>query len=427
MIQTIKRGMERCLLVTIELRSQKDNWPRQDVVRELEELVKTTKGQAVEQIFCVRDKPTPDLFIGKGKAEEIFLLCQDADIDAVIFSHDLSGTQQRNIEEIIGKKTIDRTQLILDIFSRHAKSPEGKMQVELAQLEYLLPRLVGKGIVLSRLGGGIGTRGPGEQKLEVDRRRIHKRISKLRQDLRDLTNHRRVMRKRRKEEAVPCIALVGYTNAGKSTLLNALTGAGQHVEDSLFTTLDPLSRRLDLPSGAGVVISDTVGFLHHLPHHLIEAFQATLEEVVEADLLVHILDANHKRIQEHNKAVFTVLDQLQCKEKPLITVLNKIDLLQDKAWLAWLKERFPNSVCISAKTSQNIGQLIKKMESFLQPQMTLVKLEIPLNQMSIVDFLYRQAKVKNVEYEPKKVKIEVNIKKELLPNILKNKEVIVIN
>jgi GTP-binding protein HflX len=241
--------MEKCLLVTIDLKQDKERWPRQDVLVELEELVKTANAQVAQRVFCVRDRPTPDLFIGKGKTEEIALLCQEDDIDTVIFSHDLSGTHQRNLEEIIGKKTIDRTQLILDIFSRHAKSPDGKMQVELAQLEYLLPRLAGKGIMLSRLGGGIGTRGPGEQKLEVDRRRIHKRISKLRQDLKDLTNHRRVLRKKRKEEAMPCLALVGYTNAGKSTLLNALTDANQYIQDSLFTTLDPLSRRMDLPSG----------------------------------------------------------------------------------------------------------------------------------------------------------------------------------
>ncbi len=411
----------------IELNSERNHWPRPDVARELKELAKTANGQVAAEVFCVREKPTPDLFIGKGKAEEIALLCQAEDIDTVVFSHDLSGTQQRNLEEIIGKKTIDRTQLILDIFSRHAHSPEGNMQVELAQLEYLLPRLVGKGIILSRLGGGIGTRGPGEQKLEVDRRRIHKRIFKLKQDLKHLNTHRSLLRKRRKEKDIFCVALVGYTNAGKSTLLNTLTAAEQKVENSLFTTLDPLSRRLELPSGARIIVSDTVGFLHRLPHHLIEAFHATLEEVVEADLLIHILDANHPRIQEHNTAVMEVLAQLECQDKPIITALNKIDLFQDKAWLNWLEERFPNSVCISAKTAQNLDVLIKRIEGYLKPKMKKVILCVSLNRMDIVDYIYRQAKVLKTEYEVERVKLEVNIATNNLTNILKFKEVTIVN
>ena len=419
--------MEKCLLVIIELRSERNHWPRPDVARELKELAKTANGQVAGEVFCVREKPTSDLFIGKGKAEEIAFLCQAEDIDTVVFSHDLSGTQQRNLEEIIGKKTIDRTQLILDIFSRHAHSPEGNMQVELAQLEYLLPRLVGKGIILSRLGGGIGTRGPGEQKLEVDRRRIHKKIFKLKQDLKHLNTHRNLLRKRRKEEDIFCVALVGYTNAGKSTLLNTLTAAEQKVENSFFTTLDPLSRRLELPSGARIILSDTVGFLHRLPHHLIEAFHATLEEVVEADLLIHVLDANHPRIQEHNTAVMGVLAQLECQDKPIITALNKIDLFQDKAWLNWLKERFSNSVCISAKTGQNLDELIKKIGDFLKPKMKKVVLCVSLNRMDIVDYIYRQAKVLKTDYEVETVKLEVNISNTILANILKLNEVTIVN
>ena len=418
---------EKGLLVIIDLRTQKDKWPKQDVARELEELSKTAKAEPVEKVFCARDFPTADLLIGKGKAEEIAMLCEEENIETVIFSHDLSGTQQRNLEGIIGKKTIDRTQLILDIFAHHAKSPEGKMQVELAQLEYLLPRLMGKGIALSRLGGGIGTRGPGEQKLEVDRRRIHKRITKLKQDLRDVTSHRRVMRKKRREEQVPCLALVGYTNAGKSTLHNAVTGSKQLVEDSLFTTLDPLSRRIELKSGMKPVVSDTVGFLQNLPHHLVEAFHATLEEVEEADLLIHVLDINHPRIIEQNKAVFGVLGQLNCHNKPLITVLNKIDILQDTAWGNWVKDKFPDAIVISAKTGQNLDMLLKQIEAFLKPQLQEVKISVPINQMKLVDMVYRQGKVKNAKYEEKNVILEINVTKNALHNLLKNKSVTIIN
>ncbi|MFA5410917.1 MAG: GTPase HflX [Candidatus Omnitrophota bacterium] len=303
--------MERALLVTIKLDSEKDNWQLEDSAVELEELAVTSGAEVVDNITCIREKPTPNFFIGRGKAEEIALLSHELGADTVIFSHDLSGTQQRNLEEIINKKTIDRTQLILDIFARHARTPEGKMQVELAQLQYLMPRLIGKGVILSRLGGGIGTSGPGEQKLEVDRRRIRKKIDKLKNDLGHMSLHRRTMRKQRKEKALPTVALVGYTNAGKSTLLNALTGAGQVVADSLFTTLDPLSKNLHLPNGENIIISDTVGFLNNLPHHLIEAFKATLEEAAQADLLVHVLDVSNPLLEEHNKAVFRVLEELE--------------------------------------------------------------------------------------------------------------------
>ncbi len=415
--------MERALLVTVKLKSEKDSWRIEDTAEELEELTTTCGAEVVDNITCICDKPTPNFFIGSGKAQELTLLAEEELADTVILSHDLSGTQQRNLEEVIGKKTIDRSQLILDIFARHAKSPEGKMQVELAQLQYLMPRLVGKGIMLSRLGGGIGTRGPGEQKLEVDRRRITKRIDKLKDDLKHLKAHRLTMRKRRTENAIPTVALIGYTNAGKSTLLNALTSAGQIVSDSLFTTLDPIHKSFILPNGEHIVISDTVGFLHNLPHHLIEAFKATLEEVVEADLLIHVLDVGHPRVYEYSKAVFSVLKELQADKKPMITALNKIDLLEDKAWLEQLKKDFNNSLAISAKLKDNLDSLLEKIQENFLSRMIRLKFLIPHSRMDLVDLCYREGKVEEIKYLQKGVRIRLTLPKVLSQKMLHNKEI----
>ena len=414
-------------MVTIKLESEKDNWGLEDMALELEELASTSGAEVTDNISCMRDKPTPNFFIGRGKSEEIAALCQEEAIDTVIFSHDLSGTQQRNLEEAIDKKTIDRTQLILDIFARHAKSPEGKMQVELAQLQYLMPRLVGKGIILSRLGGGIGTSGPGEQKLEVDRRRIRKKIDKLKDDLRHLEQHRLTMRKKRIENALPTAALVGYTNAGKSTLLNALTNAGQAVSSGLFTTLDPLFKSLQLPNGENIVISDTVGFLHNLPHHLIEAFKATLEEVAEADLLIHVLDVSHPRIYEHEKSVFEVLKELKAEDKPMITALNKIDLLDDRMWLEKLKGDFVNPVAISAKLKQDLDSLVKKIQENFAARMINLEIIIPHSRMDLVDLFYREGKVEDIRYLQEGIKIKLNLPKVLSQKLLHNKEIEIVS
>ena len=418
--------MERALLVTIKLNTEKGDWGIEDTAQELEELALSAGVEAVDKVTALRDRPMPDLLIGKGKAQEVALISQEEKIDTVIFSHDLSGTQQRNLEEVIGKKTIDRTQLILDIFARHAKSPEGKMQVELAQLQYLMPRLVGKGIILSRLGGGIGTRGPGEQKLEADRRRIRKRIDRLKDDLRQLNGRRDILRKRRKENTVPSVALVGYTNAGKSTLLNALTNAGQAESDALFTTLDPLFKSLQLPNGEKIVISDTVGFLHNLPHQLIEAFKATLEEVVQADLLIHVLDVSNPQVYEYNKAVFEVLKELQAGQKPLITALNKIDLIDSQARLLRLKQDFINPVEISAKLRQNMDILTEKIQKNFTARMVNIEIIIPLSRMDLVDLFYREGKVKDIKYLQKGIRIKLSLPKILYHKLLEKKEIEVI-
>lgn len=415
--------MERALLVTIKLKGHKDTRAVEDIADELEELVESSGVTVADNMICLLERPTPNLLVGSGKAEEIALFAQEEAFDVVIFSHDLSGTQQRNLEDVIGIKTIDRTQLILDIFARHARSPEGKTQVELAQLQYLMPRLVGKGIILSRLGGGIGTRGPGEQKLEVDRRHIRRRIDKLKDDLKSLTLHRATLRQRRKQNEVPAVALVGYTNAGKSTLLNILTAAGQTVSDSLFTTLDPLSKGMVLPNGERVVISDTVGFLQDLPHHLIEAFKATLEEAVQSDLLIHVLDVAHPCVYQHHQAVLEVLEELGADKKPLVTALNKTDLIEDKGLLKRFKEDFKEAVLISASTGEGLPALLKKIQDSFRGRMAQVQIIIPHSSVSLIDSFYREGRVEEIKYLQEGIKIKLTIPRIMYSKLLHNNQI----
>ncbi len=398
--------MERAILVTVDLFQDKEKPDIEEAALELEELVLACKVEALDNIVCFCDKITPNLFIGKGKAQELATLAQELSADVVIFSHNLSGTQQRNLEEVIGKKTIDRTQLILDIFARRAKSPEGKMQVELAQLEYLSPRLVGKGVILSRQGGGVGTSGPGEKKLEIDRRRIKDRIARLKADLKKVTLHRNLIRKKRKEEGMPLVSLVGYTSAGKSTLLNALADSDQQVSGGLFTTLDPLSRKVKLLNGQEIILSDTVGFLRDLPHNLIEAFKATLEEVSNADLLIHVLDASSDKIYEKNEAVLKVLKEINANDKPAIIALNKIDLLGNKGGCDPVFQNFNEAVRISAKEKINLDSLLTKVQHSLPDVMLDLEFLIPVNRMDLVNLIYDKGKVKNIKYMQSGVKIK---------------------
>ena len=351
--------MERTLLVAVQLdRRYGPSWPVEDELRELEELARSAGCASVGQSIVRRHTPIAGTFIGSGKLQELAKQVEDAQVQVVIFNHELSPAQQRNIEEALRVKSIDRTQLILDIFAQRARSQEGKIQVELAQLRYLMPRLVGKGVLLSRLGGGIGTRGPGEQKLEVDRRRVRHRITRLNDELEKLARRREATRQRRKEARVPIVALVGYTNAGKTTLLNRLTGASALTENRPFTTLDPLAKRLRLPDGTWVVITDTVGFLHQLPHHLIEAFKATLEETQDAEVLLHVLDASHPLALEQAEAVQEVLKLLALRDKPIITVLNKRDQVRDPLGLSALTPHLPNPVAISALRGEGLEELL---------------------------------------------------------------------
>jgi len=418
--------MEKALLVSIQLKTDKHHWRIEDISSELEELAVSACVEVVENVVCICDRATSNYLIGRGKVEEIGFIANEQGVDTIIFSHDLSGTQQRNLEGALGKKTIDRTQLILDIFSRRARSPEGKMQVELALLQYLLPRLTGKGIMLSGLGGGIGTRGPGETKLEMDRRQIRRKIDKLREDLRIFRLHRLTAGKKRKRNNLPVAALVGYTSSGKSTLLNLLTASTQITSEKLFTTLDPLAKSLCLPNGQNIIVFDTVGFLHDLPHHLIEAFKATLEEVLDADLLIHVLDAADQRLVQHNQAVLSVLEELGAQDKPILVALNKIDLVSDRGWLEISKKEFPNSIYLSAKTGENLEVLIAKITEHFSDLMLSLKISIPHSRMELVDFFYRQAKVKKIDYLQKGINISLDISRALFSRIQNDKDIKII-
>lgn len=420
MWETGRDKKEKSILVTVDIRGR-DSWTAQDSKRELGELARSSGVEVIDEIICRRSKPTPAYFIGKGKAEELSCLSQDLDADVVIFNEDLTSTQQRNLEEIIDIKTVDRTQLILDIFAQRAKSMEGKIQVELAQLGYLLPRLTGKGIILSRLGGGIGTRGPGEKKLEIDRRRIRERIGRLKKDLQSLSQRRGSLREYRRQHNLPIIAIIGYTNAGKSTLLNRLTGARQIVRDSLFSTLDSVARRFTLPGRQKVLFSDTVGFLHRLPHHLIEAFKATLEEVKEADILLHILDISSSFVYEQDNAVYEVLRELQADHKPMVLALNKLDLVKDQFLLKRYLKDFKNSVAISALKGINIEQLLEKLSLQLDSLMTEIEVLIPQDKMYLVNLIYREGQVFKQDYQKGQVYLQARVPQKIkgkLENLL---------
>lgn len=389
---------ERILLVIVEFKKHKTSWTSHDMLDEMTELVSACGGHVIDSVIVRVDYATAGLLISEGKAKDIAALCSMRKVDTVIFSQDLKGSQIRNIEEILKVKTIDRTQLILDIFARHANSSEGKMQVELAQLEYLLPRLVGHGAEMSRLGGGIGTVGPGESKLEIDRRRIAQRISKLKQGLKAVSQTRMVKRKKRAIEGVPTVSLVGYTNAGKSTLLNALTDAGQVTNDGLFTTLDSLSRQYLLPNHQKIVLSDTVGFMHELPHHLIESFKATLEEVKDSDLLLHVIDVSNPNFRKFYEAVNVVLQQLDAHKKPVITVLNKLDRVDDKRMFRDLKDNFPNAVLVSALKKEHFDELNDMITQMLSTLIIEIDVTIPIGRMDLINKAHQEGQVFSVKY-----------------------------
>lgn len=408
-----QEAAEKVLLAVVDFKKNDARWTIEESINEMKELIVACGGEVVDHVMCVTKKPTAGFLIGEDKANSIAQLCVISGIDTVIFSHDLKGSQQRNLEDILKVKTIDRTQLILDIFAKHASSKEGKMQVELAQLEYLLPRLVGRGIELSRLGGGIGTLGPGETKLEIDRRRISQRITRLKKDLNGVAAKRALTRKQRRDKGVPVLSLVGYTNAGKSTLLNCLTDAGQITRDGYFTTLDSLSRQLILPNHQKVIISDTVGFMHDLPHRLIEAFHATLEEIKEADLLLHVVDVSHPNFRHLRDSVDDVLKELEAFDKSTILVFNKIDRLKDKQWLEELQENFDHVVCLSAKTGDNIDQLYNEISEMLSSLVVEINVDVPISRMDLVNLAHEEGQVYSVKYYAKTINIRASVPKHI--------------
>lgn len=402
--------------MTVKLDYDKDTWDVLERERELRELALTAGADIIGEEICHRSHPAPDAYIGTGKAAEIAELARTHRADLVIFNNDLSGTQHKNLEKTLETRVVDRTQLILDIFARRARSPEGKAQVELAQLEYRLPRLSGRGTELSRLGGGIGTRGPGEQKLEEDRRRIRDRVIKLKNDLKDLHYRRQTLRQRRQDYSLPTVVLVGYTSAGKSTLFNALTGSHQPVRRGLFTTLDPLSRAIPLPNRQKIILFDTVGFIRNLPHHLVEAFKATLEEVVEADLLIHVLDIASPGAPERFEAVRAVLKELGAFEKKIVTALNKTDLLGEKVLLERFCRDYSESVPVSALTQKNLEALLFKVQGFLSQFSREVELLLPSSRMDLVNLVYAEGKVLEISYGLKEIDLRA-----LLPAVTAEK------
>jgi len=350
--------------LTVVLRKGIRKGSFEESLEELSELTRSAGGVIVGSVNSSIERPTSNFFISKGKLDEIRIKAAQTGANVLIFNVDLSPIQGRNIETATGIRAVDRTGLIIDIFARRARSHAGRLQVELAQLTYLLPRLVGQGVIMSRTGGGIGTRGPGEQKLEVDRRKIRDRIGRVRKELEKLRIHQSIVRKRRQRQSFPLIAIVGYTNAGKSMLLNVLTKADAFVEDKLFATLDPTTRVLHTPGEREVLLTDTVGFLADLPHSLIEAFKATLDEVTEADILIHVLDISSSSWDLQYQAVCKVLEELGAHKKPTILALNKIDLM-DEIQVRQFAEKFSDGVPISAKQKLQLDRLIGKIHSLV--------------------------------------------------------------
>jgi len=364
---------ERAVLVGVESTRKRDGWSLDSSLDELDRLAGTAGAKVVGKLKQKLERPSSTHYIGSGKLQELIELKTELEYDTVIFNDEIVPRQQRNLEEALKVKVIDRTALILDIFAASARTREGKLQVELAQHEYLLPRLEGQWSHLERLGGGIGTRGPGESQIETDRRLIRKRISNIGKQIESVRRHRELYRRQRKKSNTPLVALVGYTNSGKSTLINAICQAGVVTEDKLFSTLDPVTRRLRLPGGGNILLTDTVGFIHKLPTLIVAAFHATLEELDEADLLLHVVDITSPEAVNQSRTVEDILHKLKLDDKPRITVINKMDRMvdnQDELQSVYLEVEYPpeSTIAVSALKNWNLNSLVEMIEAFLSRQ-----------------------------------------------------------
>ena len=398
--------VERAILAGVERPGS--SWPIEESMAELERLADTAGAKVVATFTQRKEKPDAAFFLGRGKVNELAMEIQNLEATLLILDDELTPSQQHNLERMLGVKVIDRTALILDIFAQRARSREGKLQVELAQLRYNLPRLSGQGLALSRLGGGIGTRGPGETKLEVDRRRIYSKIHDIEEQIDGMKKSRSLHRKRRKESQIPLVALVGYTNAGKSTLLNKLTGSEVFAEDKLFATLDPTTRHLQLPEKQEILLTDTVGFIQKLPHTLVKAFRATLEEVQEADLLLHVVDCSNENLEAQIEAVVAVLKELEADGKPVLYVFNKADQLANPH----IREQLlhgRDGVFISAMTGENLDGLQRRIEGFFQESQVRMTLLIPYDEGAVVTRLHKLNAVVETAYEETGTKVEVRL------------------
>ena len=419
----MNKGPERAYLVAVDAVEQDTMWSAEDSLSELAALAKTAGATVIGTMIQRLSHPDLNTYVGKGRAQELSALVREHAIDLVIFDDELTPNQQRQLEKMLDARVVDRTALILDIFAQHAHTREGRLQVELAQLEYRLPRLTGHGTEMSRQAGGsrgaamggggaIGVRGPGETKLEIDRRRIRSRIAELKEDIEDVRWQRTIHRRQRAAQAIPVVAVVGYTNAGKSTLFNALTTAEVLAEDKLFATLDPVTRHIILPGNQEILLTDTVGFIQKLPTKLVAAFRATLEEIIDADMLLEVVDASHENAIEQSETVNDILEELNAMGKPRVTALNKVDLLAEPEDLDI--SLYPNAVPVSALRHEGLELLGEKIAAVLASNMDRVQVLIPFHKADLVELFHRRGSIDQEEHAASGIHIAGRIPHTLL-------------